>query len=292
MRWRLNWVRGGLLMFCLLAVAASGLMKPAMAGDKQEIAAAGLLKKAIQQNRGESSEDVEALQQAASRASELLPNDHYAREMLERTLAEAPLCEDSARCHRTMLSRVHESLTFEPTMEAKLPRGYPQPTPVHKIEIKQLPAYRMAVAKMQGKRGENSAFFELFNHIKRNDIAMTAPVELEYSSEGVEQGEASMAFLYREPELGQTGVDPVDDDVTVVDVPAMTVVSIGVRGRCDDAAVKRAETELRGWLAENQDYKVCGELRRLGYNSPMIPSFMKYSEVQLPVCKSEGTSNR
>lgn len=292
MRLRLNSVGCGVLTFCLLALATSGTNRPAMGGDEQETAAAGVLKKAIQQNRGESPAEIEALKQAAKRASEKLPDDHYARKMIETALTEAQDCDDPAECHRTMLSRVHESLTFEPTMEAKLPRGYPQPTPVHKIEIKQLPAYRMAVAKMQGKNRQNSAFFELFNHIKRNDIAMTAPVEMEYSSEGVDQGEASMAFLYREPELGQAGVDPVDDDVTVVDVPAMTVVSIGVRGRCDDAAVKRAEMQLRSWLADNQEYEACGELRRLGYNSPMIPSFMKYSEVQLPVCKTETASKR
>jgi len=286
MRFHQGMLRYGLLLVCTLGVSFGSSLRSAMSED-DSTTAAGLLKRAIQQNRGTQPAELDELRQAAERASELLGESHYAQSLFDEAFAQTEAAPETEKATvlRSELRRIHESLTFKPTMEAKLPKGYPQPTPVHKIEIKQLPAYRMAVAKMQGKRGENGAFFELFNHIKRNDIAMTAPVELEYGPNGAEQGEQSMAFLYREPELGETGVDPVDDDVTVVDVPAMTVVSLGVRGSMNNEKVKQAEARLRDWLNNNDDYEACGELRRLGYNSPMIPSFMKYSEIQLPVCK-------
>ena len=64
-----------------------------------------------------------------------------------------------------------------------LPEGYPAPTPPGAIELKTYPSLRRAEFKAETNNsdiGMNVAFFPLFNHIKRRDIAMTSPVEMDY----------------------------------------------------------------------------------------------------------------
>lgn len=181
--------------------------------------------------------------------------------------------------------------------EAARPEGWPKLTPVDQIEVKELPAYRMARVPMTPQRevggdepaedgSDNGAFMTLFNHIKKNDIAMTAPVEMEIAPglDGAGKGEDaamdSMAFLYRTPDLGEPGAD---GDIEVTDVPASTVVSIGVRGRSTPQRVAEAVAKLDAWLEANaaEWRAVDGEpARYLGYNSPMVPPAMRYGEVQ------------
>jgi len=134
-------------------------------------------------------------------------------------------------------------------------------------------------------------FWPLFNHIKRNDIAMTAPVEIVYPAAVATQPEAvasmgplSMAFLYRQPTQGTTGIDQADPDVSVIDVPAMTVLSVGMRGDYTKSRLAKGLGYLDKWMADNPGrVEVVGEPRYLGYNSPMVPSFIRYGEVQLPI---------
>ena len=69
--------------------------------------------------------------------------------------------------------------------EAKLPQDFPPPGPVGQVVIKDYPPYRLARlrATEAGRSGSpNEMLMPLFNHIKRNDIAMTAPVEIEYNA--------------------------------------------------------------------------------------------------------------
>ncbi|MBN2561017.1 MAG: heme-binding protein [Phycisphaerae bacterium] len=172
--------------------------------------------------------------------------------------------------------------------EAKLPAGFPVPGPVGEIIIKKYPAYRIArIQRGEGgvQGGPNVMFRPLFNHIKRNDIPMTAPVEMGYP-ERVEPGEGatSMAFLYGEPSWGTSGADAADQRVVVVDVPAMTVLSIGVRGGYTDANFEKAIRKLEAWVQQHADeVRVVGPPRYMGYNSPFVLGFLKYGEVQLPV---------
>jgi len=137
-------------------------------------------------------------------------------------------------------------------------------------------------------------FMPLFNHIKRNDVAMTAPVEIEYaaSSKPTETGTGSrehqratsMAFMYAVPSLGTTGPDPADARVVVEDVPAMTVLSVGARGGYTEGNLAAGLEKLEAWLAENPGrFRVVGPPRYLAYNSPFVPWFLKFGEVQLPV---------
>jgi effector-binding domain-containing protein len=177
--------------------------------------------------------------------------------------------------------------------EAKLPKDFPPPGPVGEIVTKDYPAYRLARVR-SGKDGvsggPNAMFNPLFKHIKRNNIAMTAPVEIGYPNrpdvaEQKDPGIAeSMAFLYGDPSWGEVGADAADSRVVVEDVPAMKVVSIGVRGNYTDDRFTQALGRLTEWLEANRDeFQAVGPPRYLGYNSPSVPGFLRYGEVQLPI---------
>jgi len=169
-----------------------------------------------------------------------------------------------------------DDATFRPVVEAPLPEGFPDYAPVGKIVVKEYPAYRMAKAD-----GGNS-FWTLFRHIKANDIAMTAPVEMQYGDAEADRPSAqTMAFLYQSTDQGKLGQQ---GRVDVVDVPPMTAVSIGVRGARTQSSVTQCRERLQSWLDENKDqYEAVGELRVLGYNSPFVPRSKNFFEVEIPV---------
>jgi SOUL heme-binding protein len=122
----------------------------------------------------------------------------------------------------------------------------------------------------------------LFNHIQKNDVAMTAPVEMTYSGKDREK-RSTMAFLYGSPKIGKTGKD---GPVEVADVPASLAVSIGERGEMSGERVAAARQRLEAWLKAHADeYAAAGPLRVMGYNSPAVPPDRRYSEVQIPVRK-------
>ena len=143
--------------------------------------------------------------------------------------------------------------------------------------------------------GQNGAFRVLFNHIQAADIPMTAPVEMTYRREakggdapktrpaGGELAPVAMAFLYQSPEVGKAGRE---GKVNVVNVPAMTVVSVGVRGDYTAARMEETAGKIDAWLARHRaEYLADGPPRYLAYNSPFNLPWMKYGEVQVPVKK-------
>ena len=171
--------------------------------------------------------------------------------------------------------------------EAKLPKGFPPPGPVGQVIVKDYPEARAAVVHSAalGKGADEGRMFRpLFNHIKSNEIAMSAPVEITWSpspEKGADAEPVSMAFFYGEPSIGQPGSD---GSVEVLDMHPLKVVSVGVRGSYSSKHLEGALDQLRAWLAENPGkYTVSGPPRYLGYNSPFVPWFLRYGEVQLPV---------
>ena len=92
---------------------------------------------------------------------------------------------------------------------------------------------------------------------------------------------SSMAFLYRQPDMGKTGDD---GNVTVENMPARTYASIGVRGNYNDNRFYNSLATLDAWLDQHNDkWQADGPPRYLGYNSPFVPGFLRYGEVQRPV---------
>jgi hypothetical protein len=177
--------------------------------------------------------------------------------------------------------------------EASLPQGFPPVGPVGVVVVKQYPAHRLAQVQAAGVGGQNAMFNPLFNHIKRNKIAMTAPVQMEYdaalaapdSADNASRQPQNMAFFYRDPDLGAVGTDARDARVQVVDVPAVTVVSVALRGGYGGQTMQSGLRILNNWLAANPQYRVAGPPRFMGYNSPFVPWFLRMSEVQIPVVK-------
>lgn len=175
-------------------------------------------------------------------------------------------------------------------IESPLPEGYPEPTPPGAIDIKDYPSVRRAelVSKDDSAAGMTAGFFPLFNHIKKREIAMTAPVEMDYAElykdfmngESADEGEATettMSFLYRSANLGPVGKD---GKIVVRDTAPVTVLSIGAKGGFD--ATEAMDT-LRAWLKQQQEWEVAGQPRMFVYNGPFIDPDARWSEVQVPI---------
>lgn len=191
----------------------------------------------------------------------------------------------------------NKSATTRPFLirEAGLPKGFPAPSRAGTIVLKDYPACRLARVRSAEGTGANSMFRPLFNHIERNGIPMTAPVEIGYAAtDAADTGASeasptkaravSMAFLYGDRETGNPGRDPADSRVVVEDVPALTVLSIGLRGNYTDDNFRTAIERLHTWISETPGrVRVVGPPRYLAYNSPFVPGFLKFGEVQLPV---------
>lgn len=178
-------------------------------------------------------------------------------------------------------------------IDTPLPAGYPAPTPPGAIDLKRYPSVRRAEVSgtMAPDLGMNFAFFPLFNHIKDRGIAMTSPVEMDYSGvakDPPEGGDAvpagwTMSFLYRTSDLGPTGPDEKRKNVKVVDAPAVTVISLGVRGSYDFSRMRAEWKKLEAWLASQTEWDAAGQPRALHYNGPDVPARDRWSEVQIPV---------
>jgi hypothetical protein len=193
---------------------------------------------------------------------------------LRRAIAVRPAREQAWALRRVfdrMLTQPKKT-AFEPIMEAPLPEGFPKPGPVGEIVVKNYPRYRMARAE-----GGMFAFGTLFQHIKKNKIEMTAPVEMTMDGD---MRRSDMAFLYASTELGKTGQD---GRVEVTDVQPLTVVSVGLRGPMNATKLAEAKREIELRLKRDGEWKRAGDWRLLGYNSPMIRADQRYYEVQLPV---------
>lgn len=207
--------------------------------------------------------------------------------MLRRSMLTLPLVVLSG----TAWSRFSDAAPPQPkpgNADAPFAAGWPDATTPGKIEIKQYPAYRSAVARAKNASmgSDNLMFFSLFRHITRSNVEMTSPVVNTYEPKMIENpkalGEVSMEFLYSSPDLGKAGKGV--GAVEVVDHPAATYVCLGVQGRMDDQLMIEGVSKLRQWLDQNKaEWVEDGLPRRLGYHGPMTPVAQRLWEVQLPV---------
>ncbi|MBK7405258.1 MAG: heme-binding protein [Phycisphaerales bacterium] len=171
--------------------------------------------------------------------------------------------------------------------DTPLPEGYPRPTAPGAIEVKTYPSVRRAEyhrdESPNGMSG-NIAFWPLFQHIKQREIAMTAPVEMDYP--GLEPDPKSeprswtMSFLYRSADLGPTGEF---GRVRVRDVPPVTVVALGFKGPYAMEWARIKMGELEAWLDGQTGWVRDGEPRVMHYNGPDVPATRRWGEVQIPV---------
>ncbi|CAN5490919.1 hypothetical protein BH09PLA1_BH09PLA1_02490 [soil metagenome] len=210
------------------------------------------------------------LRNAVTTARDSLPAESIARSKLDRLLSD--------KLDRAAALELGRDIAFTPTMEAPTARGWPAFTPVGEVKLQRYPKYRMAYVN-KGDIPPGGEFFTLFLHIKRNGIEMTAPVEMKMAGPGLD-GMTQMAFLYENADLGKLGQD---EKVTVVDIDPTEAVSVGGRGNWTEESMRQAKELIEAWLASHPDHEPAGELRVMGYNSPMTPREKAYYEVQQPV---------
>jgi hypothetical protein len=260
-----------LLTFPLTAqddqVPVARLLQPADLAARTESAA--ILAKGLQPAE---QVDVTALRAALRDAAERLPIGSAARVRAETLLARAT----AGDALRLQCADLLADLTFQPFAEAGLPAGVPGYQALDEIERRDYPAYRMVRTGMRG--GSIGAFWPLFQHIQQHEIAMTTPVQIDYAADS--QRATSMAFLYGAPDLGTVGKS---GRVEVVDVPPMTVLTLGSRGYDRPDRITELQGRLTAWLATSRDWEAAGPLRTMGYNSPSVGADRRYFEVQLPI---------
>ena len=172
--------------------------------------------------------------------------------------------------------------------DAPMAEGWPRETPPGRIEVKDYPGYRSAVARGKGASlgADNVLFFPLFRHITSSEIAMTTPVVSTYSDGLVKDakstGEMSMEFVYRSPSMGQPGQGV--GAVIIEDHPAASFACLGVQGDLDPDRMIRGVAVLRAWLGDRKgEWVEDGPPRRLGYHGPMTRKDERLWEVQIPI---------
>jgi hypothetical protein len=203
--------------------------------------------------------------------------------LLKESLSKAEDEMDDRKAAKLLQDALREAkaiLTFKLYIEAPLPEGFPEPTPLGEIQLKKYPAYRLARTPMA--EADTAAFWTLFTHIKKKDIAMTGPVEMTYKEAAKDKLQMdAMAFLYRTTKQGDPGKD---EKVEVMDVAAMMAISLGMRGDLSKARLAEAKAHLDAWLEEHRkEYEVSGRLRVMGYNSPFVAADRRFTEVEIPV---------
>lgn len=266
--------------------SATGHTAPPQPGSSADRKAACELIEASLQ-RGSQEKDTAAKiadsQKTSNQVLKLCTTNLAVTQVLKKAMSKAADGSDKQQAAKLMqdaLREAKETLAFQPIIEAPLPEGFPEPTPVGEIQIKKYPAYRFATTQMTG--AESGAFWTLFTHIKKNDIAMTAPVEMTYAVGDKDKLQAkAMAFLYRSPKQGKAGTD---EKVEVIDVAPIMALSLGMRGEVNKTTLAEAKAHLEAWLKEHaKEYEASGPLRVMGYNSPFVAANRRFTEVEIPV---------
>ena len=159
------------------------------------------------------------------------------------------------------------------TSEAPLPKGWPQPGPYNQVAEKSYPKYRASITKGSGS---SMSFWRLFGHIKKKDIPMTAPVEMDMEKKDDEMKRASMAFLYQDTDVGSVGTDGAK--IEVQDINPEKVLSYTWMGDDNKANMEKAKTSLEAALTEKK--LTAKSYRLLGYNGPGTPKSKRTYELQ------------
>ncbi len=277
----------GTVMTALFVIhSATGQTAPPQPGSSADRkAACELIEASLQRSIQEkdTAAQIVDLQKTSNQVLKLCTTNLAVTQVLKQAMSKAADANDKQQAAKLMQDALREAkatLAFQPVIEAPLPEGFPEPTPVGEIQIKKYPAYRIATTQMAG--AESGAFWILFTHIKKNDIAMTAPVEMTYGEGAKDKLQAkAMAFLYRSLKQGKAGTD---EKVEVIDVAPIMALSLGMRGEVNKTRLAEAKAHLETWLKEHaKEYEASGPLRVMGYNSPFVAANRRFTEVEIPV---------
>lgn len=162
--------------------------------------------------------------------------------------------------------------------ESALPENWPAPGPYGLVAKKNYPASRAAFA---AGSNEDSAFFTLFRHIKKEGIPMTAPVAMSLDEQSGKTED--MAFLYQSTKIGKSGKQ--GGKVTVKDLPQTSVLSYAWLGSDSAANLAIARTAIDEKIRDGK-LKITG-YRLLGYNSPLLSANKRTYEFQAVLADKE-----
>jgi SOUL heme-binding protein len=109
-------------------------------------------------------------------------------------------------------------------------------------------------------------------------IAMTAPVTMEKSADENYRVHFVMPSQY----TMQTLPKPVNPKVTLREVAAQKMAVIRFSGFSTDEKVRVKTEELTGWI-DKQGLKIIGKLQFARYDPPMMPPFLRRSEIMIAV---------
>ncbi len=230
-----------MLLFCLTLGVASNSAR-SDEPDQVRASAAAALQASLDQaaKLTDPKQKVSLLSQSLMTVCQQIPSNVLLAEMFDRLNSANGEPRQLAAQWQAACNEANEILRFEVLVESPTPDGFPRPTPVGEVQVLQYPAYRLAKTDMTFIEGR--AFWTLFSHIKEQKIAMTAPVEMTYRPDDAAKKQ-SMSFLYRSIQQGTAGKS---GSVDVIDVPAQTVVSIGLRG---DATTSRVQRPNDAWTS-------------------------------------------
>ncbi len=165
------------------------------------------------------------------------------------------------------------------------------------LSIRKYPPVLVAETIVSGNQQSagNTAFRPLFRFISGHNapnksIAMTAPVTQESQNIAMtapviqQQHEDQWAVHFVMPaELTiDTVPSPLDENVTIREIPARTVAVIRYRGRWHTDNYNAHEKALREWIAK-QDLAVVGTPVWARYNSPFSLPVARRNEIWIPV---------
>ena len=149
-------------------------------------------------------------------------------------------------------------------------------TPVGKIKVIDLPTRLALEASSYGNYfdSNNGLFRKLFQYISFHNVSMTTPVEAD-----INPGKMRFFVGIKDAEKKLSS----NDNVKVIELPKIKIVSIGVRGSYTKENFNTNKKKLENWLSKSKLYKQDGEAYGVYWNGPFIPGFFKRSEVHIPI---------
>jgi hypothetical protein len=177
-------------------------------------------------------------------------------------------------------------------------------TVLEKEEVFELRQYEPRIVAETFVEGDfskvgNVAFRRLYdyisgNNLKREEIAMTAPVTQEVNSEkiamtapvGQEQanGKWRITFVMPTQYSMETLPKPLDSEVILREEPGRLMAAIRYSGSWSQERYIEREVRLRDWI-EAQGLQQIGEPVFARYNSPFMPWLLRRNEVLIPVSR-------
>ena len=173
-------------------------------------------------------------------------------------------------------------------------------TAENNIEVRQYTPMIVAEVQMNGRREDAIGYgFRLLadyifgNNIAQQDIAMTAPVQQQESTKiamtaPVQQQSTGdcwqISFVMPSAYTMETLPKPVNEHVTIKEIPAKTFAVLTFSGTNSDKNIKDHENQLMTYVGANE-LSVIGTPKYAFYNPPWTFPHMRRNEVMVEIQK-------